>query len=706
MAVSPQQQVDTGSQDLAGLVSRFRRHIPIGLAIIAAMVVLAFVATKLMTPIYTASAQLAYAPQAALARDAQAPPPPPTSDAARDAAIDSQLQIVKSLPVAERVLQDPSVANDPHVQERARKFDPTGKSKDAQASALLAEVATTRVGQTPFFAISYNDTNPLTAARIANAVATAYLAVQAQQKLGTGTASADQLRDQVRKLGQQAQAADAALAAYRLRHNLVTDPTASAPDRELSDIGVQLSDARGTAAQAQSRSAASGSTVVASGVDSNALSSLREQRAGASRDLAGLSARYGERNPLVIDARQRVADLDSAIAREMANMSRSARAESEAATARAASLQASLAQSRAKLQNDVRALPEYSELQRRAENAHTLYSNLMATAGQQSANSALVLPDAQIVTQAIAPLKPSSPRLMINLLVGFALGLAIAVALAYLRERWSQTINTIDDVYRLLGVEFLNTIPTLQSAIDKPKTRDPAEAVVLHPLSSYAESFRSLAQTMLFDARKSDAVGGRVIGVGSALPREGKTTTTISIARVLAMGATKVVIVDADLRRRQVTQTLTPDVEKGWIDLLQGNAKLSDIMIQDQTGAMILPVAKGSETAQRVFDGDGFTNLLAHLRENFEVVMIDTAPVLALVDTRAIMPHLDSFALLAHWRTTPVKAIRAALHQLENVGASVAGVVLTMVNLKTQAQSGYGDASYYYDEMKDYYVSS
>jgi succinoglycan biosynthesis transport protein ExoP len=86
--------------------------------------------------------------------------------------------------------------------------------------------------------------------------------------------------------------------------------------------------------------------------------------------------------------------------------------------------------------------------------------------------------------------------------------------------------------------------------------------------------------------------------------------------------------------------------------------------------------------------------------------VVDTAPVLALVDTRAMMPHLDSFVLLAHWRTTPVKAIRAALHQLDTIGAAVAGVAMTMVNLKTQAQSGYGDASYYYSEMKDYYVSS
>lgn len=701
-----QEQEAAVTQDLAGIVSRFRRHVPIGIAIVLAMMILAYVATKLMTPKYEAAAQLTYAPQQALTRDAQSPAAAPVSDAARDAAIESQLQIVRSLPVAVRALKDPDVANNPGIVARAKGFDPSGKSEDARAAALLANVSAARVGQTSLFSVSYIDTDPLAAARLANAVARAYLEVQTQQKLGQGSATTTQLKQQVDKLRAQAQAADAAVAAYRLKHNILVDPNTPMPDNELSNIGTQLSDARGAAAQAQSRGAVSGSTVISGGVDTTALSQLREQRAEASRDLAGLSARYGDRNPQVIDARQKVADLDTGIAREMASMSRSVRAEAEAAQARSASLQASLAQAQSRLAGTVNAGVQLADLQRRADNARALYNNLLAASGQQNANSALIQPDAQMVTPAIAPLRPTSPRLLINLLVGLAAGLAIAVALAYLRERWSQTINTIDDVQRLLGVDFLTTIPTLQSAIDKPKTRDPAEAVLLHPLSSYAEAFRSLAQTLLFDARKADTPGGRVIGVGSALPREGKTTTTISIARVLAMSATKVVLIDADLRRRSVTETLAPDTQKGWIDVLQGSATLEEVMVEDKTGAMILPLAPGSEKAARVFDGDNFGEFLGVLRGQFEVIVIDTAPVLALVDTRAMMPQLDSFVLLAHWRTTPVKAIRAALHQLETVGASVAGVAMTMVNLKTQAQSGYGDASYYYSEMKDYYVSS
>ncbi|MHC9418845.1 GumC family protein [Sphingomonas citri] len=679
---------------------------PISVAIVAATLVLAFVATKLMTPEYTATAQLQYAPNETLARGASGQGARPLGDQEREAAIGSQIQIINSLPVAKQVLTDKAIANNAHLREVAKAMDPSGQSVDALASALLNNVSATRVGQTPLFTISYVDENPLDAARIANAFARAYLVVQAQQKAGGEDTGQTDTSKQLKLLAQQARDADAAVAAYRLRNNIVVDPASTAQGDALNTINSELAGARGEAAQAAARGAASGSTVISGGVDTSALSSLRQQRAEAARDLAGLSARYGDRNPQVIDARQRVAELDKSVSREMASVSRSVRAESDAARARAASIESSLAQTRGQLASNVRASVELAELQRKADAARALYTNLLATVGQQTTSVAIVQPDAQVVSAAVPPLKPSSPRLLINLVVGFALGTALALALAYLRERWSQTINTIDDIQRLLGVDFLNSIPTLTSAIDKPRTKDPAEAVILHPMSSYAEAFRSLATTLIFDAREAKTEGGRVIGVTSALPREGKTTTTTSMARVLAMASTKVAIIDADLRRRSVTQAMCPDAAIGWTNALNGEATLRDVMITDQTGAVILPITPGAEKSQRIFETEAFKDMIATLRREFEVILIDTAPVLAVVDTRTMIPQLDSLALLTHWRRTPVKAVRAALHQIETVGGSVAGVAMTMVNLKTQAQSGYGDASYYYTDMKEYYVSN
>ena len=94
---------------------------------------------------------------------------------------------------------------------------------------------------------------------------------------------------------------------------------------------------------------------------------------------------------------------------------------------------------------------------------------------------------------------------------------------------------------------------------------------------------------------------------------------------------------------------------------------------------------------------------MAQLRRSYDVVVIDTAPVLAVVDVRLLLDHIDALGLLAHWRVTPMRAIRAAIHQIETVGGEIAGVAMSMVDVNQQMHVGYGDASQYYGMMKEYY---
>lgn len=695
---------DVRQTDLAGMASRFRRHIPVSAAIMVATMLLAGVGTHFMPRKYTANASMTFAPQASLVKGSV---DPGMTDAARDAAIEAQLQIAGSLPVATQVIRKLDLGNDPALRARAGRFAGTAGMQEAMAAALLDGVAARRVGQTSLFTIGYTAQDPLTAARYANAFAEAYLANQIAQKAAQSAATVDQLDERVELLRRQAEQADARVAAFRVRNNLTANPDSASLEQEIGAIGTALAEARAQAALARTRSAASGTTVIGSGtggVDTSTISRLLEQRATVSAELAGLAARYGDRHPQVIAARDRLADIEAQVRTERQQVSRAAGTESNAASARATSLAASLAAAQARLAGNVRAGVQFADLEREAETARQLYQNLLASRGEQTAQRALIQPDARLMAPATPPLEPSSPKLLLNLVIGLGLGLAIALSLAFLRERWTQTLTTVDDIDRLLGADFLNSIPTLRSAVRSPKSKDPTEAVMLHPMSAFAEAYRSLAATMIFSAGAATEAGGRVIGITSALPREGKTTTSIAVARVLAMGGTRVALVDADLRRRSVTQTLVPDAAIGWTDLA-ADVPLDRIAVEDRSGATILPIAHHGDQPQRPFDSDTFLRLLAELRQRYEVVVIDTAPVLALVDTRNMMPGFDALVLLAAWRQTPVKAIRAAIHQIRTVGGRVTGVALSMVDLKTQAQSGYGDASYYYKEMKDYYAA-
>ncbi|MEG8037941.1 polysaccharide biosynthesis tyrosine autokinase [Sphingomonas sp. LR60] len=695
-------------QDLAGLFSRLKRHLPIMLGCIVAMVAVAAGIGKIVPRRYTAIAQLEYTPPSVVA----GAPQPQLSDLARDAKIDAQVQTMKSLAVATRVVDQLRLDRDPELRAAAKALV-TGSAtgKQAIAGALLTNLDAARIGTTSLFEVGYTDRNPLKAMQVANAFAQAFMAENLQARLSEFSDVDARLAGQLDALRRKVEQADATVAAFRVRNNLLELPDSATAEQEIAAIRSALASARAEEAAARARSAASGATIVGGGGGTSSpystatLSSLRQQRAQVAARVAALETRYGERYPALADARQELDAIDAQVARERRDLSRSAGAAAQAAGSTTASLEASLAAAQARQANDVRASVDLAELQRAAQNARDAYQQLLNTSTQQNAQRSIVRPDSRIAAPASLPLTPSSPNVPLLLFMGAVLGVAIGLAIAYVRERWVQGLDTVDDIEAMLGVDYFNSVPTPASAIDQPRTGDAAEALLLHPLSAYAEAYRNIATSLSFCA--SSARGGKILGITSALPREGKTTTATSIARVLATGGSRTLLLDTDLRRRSASIALAPQAHVGLGEVLAGTATLDDAIVREEaTGLDVLPLAATAGAAPHLLETAEFAALLAELRRRYDHIVVDTAPVLAVADTRLLARHFDALALLVRWRATPARAARAALHQIASVGVDVTGVALTMVDLRAQAHAEFGDPSYYADYMKDYYAKA
>lgn len=698
-------------EDLAGIVSRYRRHVPLILALVVALIAVAAIVTNFLPKRYTATAEINYKPQQTT-NVITGQKDPGLTDQARDAQIEAAVQAISASSVGRRVIESLGLQKDPEIVNTAAQFNTPGLDpNDALAAALLSNVKVRRVGQTALIDISYTDKRPAMAQKIANALTKAFAEDQIQMKLAQIHDSDQQSGQQIDAFRKDVERADAAVAAYRASHNLVTSVDAPGAGQELATVNQALADARAAEAESAARLASVSRSGGREGaVDQNEgsaasqlMSDLRSQKAQVSRKMAEISARYGPRHPDVIEAQSELHAIDQQIREEQDRAIKVASAQAAVARQRSASLAASQSATMQRLQGNIAANVMLSDLESRARNARQVYETALAHAGQAATDKGTVLADFTVSSAADLPLKPSFPNLAINIALGAVAGLGIGIGIAFLRERWSIGLNTIDDVDRLLDQNYLNTIPTLASAIDSPKTQDPLEAIVEHPLSLFAEAYRSLAASLIYADRGNPA---KIIGLTSALPKEGKSTTATSMARVLAMSGTKVLLMDCDLRRRSATMQVAPDAEAGLIEVLNGSAPLEKVILADTSGAAVLPLAPRSHLAGQPFDTPEFEKLMAQLRQSYDVIVVDTAPVLAVVDTRLLLRHLDALGLLARWRSTPIKAIRAALHQVESVGGNVTGVAMTFVNLKTQAQSGYGDASYYYREMKDYYATA
>ncbi|MET0375184.1 MAG: Wzz/FepE/Etk N-terminal domain-containing protein, partial [Rhizorhabdus sp.] len=192
-------------QDLAGLFSRLKRHLPIILACVVGMVVAAWAISKVLPRRYTAAAQLEYTPQSPVA----GAPQTQLSDLARDAKIDAEVQTMKSLPVATRVVEQLKLDRDPELRAAAKDFaTDAATGKQAIAGALLTNLNAARVGTTSLFEVGYTDKNPLKAMQIANAFAQAFMAEDLETKASEYKDVDSRLNGQLDELRRKVEQAD------------------------------------------------------------------------------------------------------------------------------------------------------------------------------------------------------------------------------------------------------------------------------------------------------------------------------------------------------------------------------------------------------------------------------------------------------------------------------------------------------------------
>jgi capsular exopolysaccharide synthesis family protein len=518
------------------------------------------------------------------------------------------------------------------------------------------------------------------------------------------------LNQRLAELQPQVAEADAAVQRYKAQHGLLASVGSSLTEQEISNLNTQLAQAQADQAEHDAR-LRTAQQVLASGATGDALSGtlnsqtitqLRAQAADLSSKVADLQSKYGPKFPAVKQAERALADNEAQIRQEVGRQVSSLEAEDQVARQRTASIQASLARAKGTLVGNNAASVELANLERKALAASTLYDSLLNRAKQTSADQGAQISDARILSRAKIPTGPSFPNVPLNMALGVVLGLAGGVVAVFLLEAFDSGTTTSEDVERLLGVPYLGAVPQLDSTTEgKSLGVEPQRYVLEKPLSAFAESFRNLRTSILFCKVDSPV---KVILVTSALPGEGKTTTTFCLGRSMATAGAKVVVVDCDLRRRNINALLDIEPEVGLIEVLKGLASLDEALVFDEpSGAWFLPLTNSPHTPRDLFGSAAMEQLLAALRERFEVVLLDTAPVIPVSDTRILASQADVVVFLVQWRKTPRKAIESGFGLLKSVGADIAGVALTLVDAQQQAKYGYGDSGYYYRSYRKYY---
>ena len=309
---------------------------------------------------------------------------------------------------------------------------------------------------------------------------------------------------------------------------------------------------------------------------------------------------------------------------------------------------------------------------------------------QMSQIQATPIDPGTVLVAAVRPSSPTSPNLLLNVLLAAILGGFIGLIAAFVRERMDDRLRGRADLEETVGAPVMTMIPEIPSWRD----RERAHLVTLQaPRSPAAEAYRTLRTSILVAAADQ---GYKTIMVVSAIAGEGKSTTAANLAVVLAQADKRVVLISADLRRPRLHEFFgLPPNERGLSEVLEGDRKAWEALRSGKVDNLwIMSSGHVAEQPTELLQSETMRELLADQRDVVDFIIIDCPPVLAVADALVVAPMADAILYVANEQSTPRGAVIAARAQLDQVGARLLGAVLNDVEAKAKGYAYYGQYSY------------
>lgn len=691
--------------DYAGIAAAFVRRLGLFFTIFGATVALVVAFLLVYPPHYTGTARVTI--NARVLSTTPEKETPLVSQLPTGAAdVDTEVQIIQSRRVAQRVIDELRLDQDPEFNNpkkgllgRSLKvllniFAPikATSKRDEIIDAVLLGLDPERFLETNAIDINYKDTDPRKAQRIANGFAQAYLEDQVEAKMNASRQAAMSVSMQIERMRRQADADSIRVQQYKIAHNLLSVGLQSMTEQQVSNYQQSIATARADlaadianlhTAQEQLASGSNGEDV-GEALSSPVVASLRAQRAIVSGKLADMEGHYGPKYPDLAQTRRQLADIDGEIQREIRRTISNLSAKAAVSEKRLNSIEATLNGAQGTLAENNAAQSGLESLIRAATVSQKIYEAYLDRAKEGVAQMSSQIPDAEIISYSDLPEQPSMPVLWLFLLLALVAGVLFGLLGVLLAELNDTSLASGEDVERRLGRRYLGGVPLL-SSLPGARGLNPLDAFIRQPFAAYAEALRSLRAAIML---AFPGPAPMVIMVTSSLPREGSTSIALGLARTSALLGAPTVFIDCDVQGAGASRALgLTGAGPGLVEVLDETATLDQALRPDPvSGARILSLGAVTRPADELLGGAAMDALLARLRDDDQTVFIDAAALLPIAVTRILATKVDAVVLVARWRKTPEAAVRAALRLLPRGQVRLAGVALNRVKARRQAE--------------------
>src|SRR5512132_2416026 len=305
-------------------------------------------------------------------------------------------------------------------------------------------------------------------------------------------------------------------------------------------------------------------------------------------------------------------------------------------------------------------------------------------------------PDVTLISYAPLPSERSAPRRLLLVARAAVVSGLIAVVLVLVIEQLDVGFRSSEQLEEAFGIPVLGSIPELEHRRRNNKKRV-ARYVLDQPTSSFAEAIRRAHTKLLHEPTI------RTVQLTSAEPGEGKTTLAVNLAQTDARLGRRVLLVDADFRRSQVVDILELRKSPGLIDVLTERVRFEHAVQADRSGADVLVAGGFEPSASEMLVLRNLAPLLSSLREQYDLIIFDTPPVISLVDAAVVAGLVDRAILVVRWARTRRSVVSDALNEVAAAGGTLGGVILSMVNVKQHSLYTFGDSGQYSVRYKNYY---
>jgi capsular exopolysaccharide synthesis family protein len=648
--------------------------------------------------------------------------------------LETQIRILQSDAIAAEVIRKFRLMSNPAFMgaNKVAAKNVWSPSEDSQQEAATQSALIDRlrsglkinvIPRTRVIEIHYSHPDPKFAALVVNALETTYIEQNFKTKFDAVTQTSEWLSRQLSDLQLKMETSEEKLVQYQKKNGIIGfDDKQNIVTSKLDELNKELTGAENDRIQKQAayELTLSGNSEMFSQMEPNSLlERLISQENDLKTQYAQATTQYGPAYPKVQEIGNQLKQVEESVQAEIQRIASKLKSEYLAAQGREKMLRNSLEQQKKEANQLNESAIEYSMLKRDADSNRQLYEGLLQRLKEASVTAGLKSTNIRVVDTARVPRSPSSPNVPRNIALGIMMGVVGGIGLIFVLESMDKTVKTPEQAEYISALPSLGIIPlNLKSGAGgrengyyrrlylngkgSDATSGPTEMISFsRPKSEVAESFRALRTAILLSSLGSPP---KVIVITSALPQEGKTTTSINSAVVLAQQGGRVLLVDADMRRPGVHRALKMGNQTGLSRLLTGSDQMENVIFpyRDLPNFFVVPAGPTPPQPAELLGSCLMREYLNRWRQEYDHVVVDTPPILTVTDAVLLSVEADSVLMVIRAGKTEKAALRRARDLLVQMNVKVTGIVVNAFDVNFASYYGYyygtKSGNGYYDE--------